>query len=299
MNIPVILATTSSFNYNIEQVIQNPFKRKLSEEELTELLNKYQPEILLAGLEPITANVLQNNTSLKTIARVGIGLDNVDLQAAEARNIKVFNTPDAVTSPVAELTIGLMLSLLRNIHLSHASIKNEKWERPMGALLFGKTVGIIGGGRIGLYVARLVKAFGAHAIIYDPFHQHSDFIYESSLDNLVAKADIISLHTPATTSNYEFVNQSFLYKVKKGALLINTSRGELINENDLYESLSNGQLVGAALDVFQKEPYTGKLTTLPNVLFTAHIGSYAREARYKMEKEAFDLALNYWQKLQV
>lgn len=297
MNTPVILSTTSSFSYNKNEVIQNPYKRKLTEEELIELLEKFKPEILIAGVEPITERAIKIAPFLKVISRVGVGLDSVDLTAAKNNNIKVFNTPDAVTAPVAELTIGLILSLLRNIHLSHISIINKEWERPMGALLKDKTVGIMGAGRIGLYVGNLINAFGARVLFYDPYVKNNSISTENNINTFASKIDILSIHMPFNKENEGFLNAHFFESVKDGCLIINTSRGELLNEDDLYDALAEGKIAAAALDVFNKEPYTGKLTQLKNVLLTAHIGSYAKEARTAMEKQAFENALNYLKNL--
>lgn len=236
--------------------------------------------------------------NLKVIARVGVGLDNVDLIAAQKKNIEVLNTPDAVTAPVAELTLGLLLSLLRKIYTSHASILQHKWDRPMGMLLKGKTVGIMGAGRIGKYVANLVKAFGADVLIYDPFSSIHSYSIENNIETFASKADIITLHMPLTNENKEILNEKFFSMLKRGCYIVNTSRGELVNENDLYNALVSGKISGAALDVYNKEPYTGKLTELENVLLTAHIGSYAKEARYEMEKQAYEDAINYLKKIQ-
>jgi D-3-phosphoglycerate dehydrogenase len=293
MAIPVILSTTSSFSYNKNEVIQNPHKRKLTEEELIELLDKFKPEILIAGVEPVTERAMKIAPNLKVISRVGVGLDNVDLTAAQKNNIKVFNTPDAVTAPVAELTIGLMLSILRNIHQSHLSVINNNWERPMGALLKDKIVGIMGAGRIGMYVANLLNAFGARVLFYDPFINKSSIILENNLNDFASRIDILTIHMPVTKENEGFLNCQFISSLKEGCLLINTSRGELVNEDDLFKALAEGKIAAAALDVFSSEPYVGKLTQLKNVLFTAHIGSYAKEARDAMEKQAYDNAIKF------
>lgn len=298
MNTSLILTTTSSFSYTTENIVQNPFKRKLTEEELIELLKKYNPEILIAGVEPITEKAMGASPNLRVIARVGVGLDNVDLMAAQKKNIVVLNTPDAVTAPVAELTLGLMLSLLRKIYTSYTSILQKKWDRPMGSLLKGKTVGIMGAGRIGKYVANLVNAFGAEVLIYDPFSSTHSYPAENNLESFASKVDMVTLHMPLTDENKEILNEKFFSVLKKGSYIINTSRGELVNENDLYKALLSGKISGAALDVYHQEPYTGKLTELENVLLTAHIGSYAKEARMEMEKQAYENAINYLKKIQ-
>jgi D-3-phosphoglycerate dehydrogenase / 2-oxoglutarate reductase len=294
-----ILITTSSFGkldqtplQNLEkagcQVELNPFGRKLTEAEISQLIKEIQPNGMVAGVEPLTAKVLQQATQLKVISRCGIGMDSVDLIAAQKLGIKVTNTPDAPTIPVAELTLGMMLSLLRQIHLSDAGIKRGTWERPMGSLLYQKTVGLIGCGRIGSYVAKLVSAFGSNVIGYDPICQSNEYYRCVELENLLAQADIVNLHLPYSTANHHYINQEKIERMKPGSLLINTARGGLIDEKALYMALQSGHIAGAAIDSFEQEPYSGHLKNLTNVLLTGHIGSYAKEGRVMMEQQAVD-----------
>ena len=294
-----ILITLSSFGqYNTSpltkfdhfdlQAILNPYGRKLTETEVLELIMQHQPIGMIAGVEPLTHPVLEKARNLKVISRCGIGMDSVDLDAAKDLDILVMNTPDAPTIPVAELTLGMILTLLRHIHLSDASIRKGSWKRPMGNLLHGKTVGLIGCGRIGSYLAGLLSSFGCKILGCDPFVNKSDNFFLVDLGEILSDADIISLHIPYNRENHHFINAKRIQSMKKGALLINTARGGLIDEDALYNALSSGYLGGAAMDCFEEEPYAGKLKDLDSVLLTAHIGSYAQEGRIMMERQAVE-----------
>jgi len=294
-----ILITTSSFAKSdrslletfVEQELQtvlNPYARKLTESEVSELIEQHQPIGMVAGVEPLTRKVLEKAKNLKVISRAGIGMDAVDLQAARDLGIVVTNTPDAPTIPVAELTLGMILSLLRRIHISDASIRRDLWVRPMGNLLHGKTVGLVGCGRIGTYLAGLLSSFGCIIFGYDPFLNKSDKFPLVDLKRILSDADIISLHIPYNQENHHFINAERIQKMKKGSLLINAARGGLVDEDALHDALSSEYLGGAALDCFEEEPYTGKLKDLDNVLLTAHIDSYAQEGRVMMEKQAVE-----------
>lgn len=294
-----ILITTSSFGKNDKSILDllttkgysyelNPHGRKLTKDEAIELITKYQPIGMIAGVEPLNRDVLICAEKLKVISRCGIGLDNVDLATARSLGITVINTPDAPTIPVAELTIGMILSLLRKIHRSDYSIRNNEWVRPMGNLLFKKTVGIIGCGRIGSYVAKLLEPFTVNIIGFDPVTTDQCNIEFVNIEELLKKSDIITIHMPYSDNNKHFVNTDFLKQMKKGAVIINAARGGLVDENALYDVIKSGHLAGAALDCFEKEPYKGPLKEFDNVLLTGHIGSYALEGRIMMEKQAVE-----------
>lgn len=292
-----ILITTSSFGKEDPAPLQilaeagltavlNPFGRKLTEAEVIDLYKQHNPVGMIAGVEPLTRAVLAKGKGLKSISRCGIGMDSVDLAAARDLGITVTNTPDAPTIPVAELALGMILALLRQIHVSDASIRNGAWERPMGNLLHGKTVGIIGCGRIGSFLGRLLAPFECTLLGHDPFCSQSAVFQLVSLEELLTRSDIVSLHLPFTDENRHFINAERLGQMKKGAFLINAARGGLVDEEALYLSLSSGNLGGAALDCFEEEPYAGKLKDLGNALLTGHIGSYAKEGRAIMEMQA-------------
>jgi len=285
-----VLITTSSFDLGIPEIkairdagyeiVLNPHGRKLTELEVADLLT---PDIvgLIAGVEPLTKKVILGAKNLRVISRCGIGMDTVDVEAAKARNIEVFNTPDAPTKAVAELTVGLMLDALRGITAQDRSVRAAGWERPMGGLLGACTVGLIGYGRIGRKVAEYVKGFGAKIVMHDVCAKDDPLFLP--FDRLLAQADIVSLHIPFTAENSRLIDADVLGRMKKGAILINTSRGGLIDEAALAKALESGHLAAAALDVFEQEPYKGPLTGVKNVILTAHTGSYAKEARIEQE----------------
>jgi len=266
------------------EFLLNPHGRKLSGAELVELAA--EADGLIAGTESLSQDVIAQLKKLKVISRCGVGLDNVDLQAAARAGIKVLNTPDGPTDPVVELTMGLILSALRFISLSDASIRKGVWQKPMGGLLRTRTVGIIGFGRIGRRLAAVLLAFGAKVVAHDiaavPAVEGVEFM---SLADLLARADIVTLHVPSSKKGHLIDKQAIL-KMRSGAFLVNAARGGLVDEVALYDALQSGKLAGAAVDTFENEPYRGKLTELDNVVLTPHIGSYAREARINMEIQA-------------
>lgn len=303
-----VLITTSSFAADVPDLlasmesaglkpILNPYRRKLSEDEVAALIKEFRPIGMIAGVEPLTRAVMTTPPFLKAISRCGIGMDSIDLAAATELGITVTNTPDAPTIPVAELTIGLILTLLRSLHLSDTSIRRGEWERPMGTLLYGKTVGIIGCGRIGSCVARIASAFGCRLIGYDPYCTGHPSIELTTLEYLLHVADVVSLHLPYSRESHHFVDGEKLALMKPEAVLINASRGGLVDEVALAGALAAGKLSGAALDCFEIEPYSGPLTGLKNTLLTGHIGSYAREGRMIMERQAVDNLLKALQEL--
>jgi D-3-phosphoglycerate dehydrogenase / 2-oxoglutarate reductase len=285
-----VLCTTSSFDAsfpeNIE-VIKNPYHRKLTEEEVLKLIQEIKPDALLAGVEPLTRKVLENSTNLKVISRCGIGLDSVDLIAANELGIKVYNTPDAPVIPVAELTIALILSALRKVNTLDTHMRQGDWMRFQGSLLYGKTVGIVGCGRIGTYVSKIIRAFDATVLGFDPFISKPMLFQMVDFDTLLANSDILCLHIPINKNNYHLVGPSEFNKMKNGVIIINTARGGLIDENALLAALNSGKVAMAALDVFENEPYQGPLLNLPDkTVLTPHNASSAVEARFRMEAEA-------------
>lgn len=303
MNKSIILISTSSFGKNDItpkkmlldkgfEVILNPFGRKLTEEEIINLIDKYKPIGLIAGLEPINDRVLKKAVGLRVISRCGTGVDNVDLKAAHDLGIEISNTPDAPALAVAELCIGLILAFFRNIPFMDSSMRKGKWERPMGTLLSEKTIGIIGCGRIGSTVGRLVRGFNNRVIGFDPNISLHDQIEMTSIEKVLSLSDIITIHIPYNKNSRFFIDEKKLSSMKDTALLVNTSRGGIIDENALAKALKNGVIAGACLDCYEEEPYSGILINLPNVVFSAHVGSYAKESRINMEKEAVNNLLD-------
>jgi D-3-phosphoglycerate dehydrogenase len=272
------------------EAITNPYGRKLTEDEALDLVSKVKPVGIIAGVEPITARVLQQAKGLKVISRCGVGLDNVDLNAARSLGITVTNTPDGPTEAVAELTIGLVFNLLRKTSFLDRELRKGNWIKETGSLVRGKKVGIIGLGRIGKRVAEMLLALGAKVAGTDIQPDYEWFQEKQvtlvSLEELLKQSEILCLHVSYTVSNERLIGKKQLKTMPKGAYLINTSRGEVIDHDALYSMLTNGHLSGAALDVFDQEPYTGPLTRLENVILTPHIGSYTKETRLEMETQA-------------
>jgi len=274
----------------------NPLKRKLTEDELIGMVADVG--VIIAGTEPITEKVMEKALNLKHISRVGVGLDNVDLLAAEKRGIKVSYTPDAPAPAVAELTIGLMLSLLRNIHVANSAMHQGKWNRYFGRRIAEVTIGIIGVGRIGARVLRRTQGFGTPRLLVNDVLPNLDLNREFKLEwvskELIFKqADLISLHVPLTLRTKGLVGVKELSMMKPDAFLINTSRGGVVNEKALYHALKENKIAGAAIDVFEKEPYQGPLAELGNCLLTSHMGSMSLDCRTRMEIEATGEAIRF------
>ncbi len=261
----------------------NPYRRKLTPNECLTLYKEIDG--LIAGTEALTAEVLESARNLKVISRCGVGIDNIDLEMAEKQGIRVFNTPSSPTVAVAELTLGLMLALLRHIPHMDRDIRAGKWQKYMGNLLRGKNVGIIGFGRIGQKVAELLLGLGARVVYCDPAVNKSECT-SMSLDKLLAQSDIVSLHLSAVAKDPPLLGDKELRSMKQGSWLVNCARGRLVDEEALYQVLQESWLSGAALDVFENEPYAGPLAQLDNVILTPHVGSYAIEARIDMEIQA-------------
>jgi len=274
----------SQFN----NVIINPLGRKLSEEEINNYITDYDG--VLAGTETYNRLVLSKAKRLKVISRLGIGLDNIDINFAKERNIKIYITQSTPALAVAELTLGLILDLLRMISIQNYHVKDRNWKKQMGTLLSNKTLGLIGLGVIGKKLINLTKGFHLNYLAYD-IYQDIEFsnknnVEYSSLEYLLNNSDIVSIHLNLSDDLYGFIDIQKIKKMKPNAILINTSRGEIINEEDLVKSLDKKIIAGAGLDVFSKEPYQGSLINYDNVITTPHIGAYASEIRMKMELEA-------------
>jgi D-3-phosphoglycerate dehydrogenase / 2-oxoglutarate reductase len=246
----------------------------------------------IAGVDEINADALAAADRLKVIARYGVGVDQVDLEAAKARGIVVTNTPGANSVSVAELTIGMMLALARHIPEAVAATRGGTWPRVTGLSLRGKTVGLVGLGAVGREVAKRLASFECKLLAYDPYASpetaRSLGVEMVGLPQLLASADFVSLHVPATPETRNMVNEESLAQMKRGAYLINTARGDLIDEDALARSLESGHLAGAALDVLRQEPPAPDhpLLALKQVLITAHSGAHADDAMNAMGRIA-------------
>ena len=290
-NLPLELLNCAGIEYLI-----NPLNKKLTEDELAEMVADF--DVIIAGTEQISAKVMDRAVNLKLISRVGIGLDSVDLLAATERGIKVSYTPDAPAPAVSELTVGMMLTLLRSVHVSNSEMHDGRWHRFFGRRLSEVTIGIIGVGRIGSGVLKHLGGFGSPRILLNDVSPKSELdtghdVEWASKEEIYQEADIITLHVPLTHLTKNMVRKEHLLSMKKDAVVINTARGGIINEKDLYDVLQSGHLSGAAIDVFDLEPYSGELRDIPRCLLTAHMGSMSIDCRTRMEIEATEEAVRF------
>lgn len=272
------------------EVKTNPYGRQLKTEETKILLKEVVG--LIAGTEELSEDVLKSAGSLKAISRCGAGMDNVDIDVAKKLGIEVANTPNPPVESVAELALGMILAFSRRISQQDKELKSGKWRKTMGSLISGKTIGIVGLGRIGRRVAELAAPFNMKIMACET-SPDKEFVKRFniklvSLGELFEKADIVTLHLSLSPETRHLIGSDMLSRMKKEAILVNTSRGEIVDEKALIEALKSGRIAGACLDVFEKEPYSGELQRLENVLLTPHIGTYAKETRIMMESEAAD-----------
>ncbi|MEY4401399.1 MAG: hypothetical protein RL072_1264 [Actinomycetota bacterium] len=265
------------------KVVCNESGKRLSEDQLiaTKPVNCVG---IIAGLEPLSTRVLDHYPELKVISRLGAGLDTVDLDAARRRGVSVLGTPDATTDAVAELTIGLMINSLRGIATSDRNMHSKTWTPVTGGLIKGRTVGIVGFGRIGRRVAELVEAFGARVVYYDPFAQGRDE-RSVTMHELLAESDILTLHTPLNDQTRGLLGAGEISRLKHGCIVVNVARGGLVDEKALASAVHTGRLK-AAVDCFVDEPYSGALCDEPDAVLTAHMGSLTAETRTLMEVTA-------------
>jgi D-3-phosphoglycerate dehydrogenase len=262
----------------------------ISQEELKRIIGDYDA-LIVRSTTKVTREVIERAVKLRVIGRAGVGIDNIDVEAATEKGIYVVNSPDAVTIAAAEHTMALLLALARRVVKAHSAMKtamesggNVERKQFMGVQLAGKTIGIIGIGRIGSYVAKLSRAFGMRVIGYDPFVAPESALQKGvewvELERLLREADIISLHVPLTDETYHMIDASKFNLMKDGVMLINTSRGAVIDEVALYEALKGGKVSGAAVDVVEAEPpWKSKLLELDNVIVTPHLGASTFEAQ--------------------
>lgn len=251
-------------------------------EQLRELIGGYDGVIL--GLDACDASVIERADQLKVISRYGVGVDAVDLQAAAAKGIAVTNTPGANMLGVSELTLGLLFALARQIPQVAAAAKGGAWTRPTGWELSGKQLGVVGFGAIGRDVGKKAVALGMKVLAYDPFWTgEMDGVENVSLERVIAESDVITLHCSLTPETANLINTERIATMKDGAYIINTARGELVDEDALYNGLKSGKLAGAAIDAFRVEPPTGSpLLTLDNFIAIPHLGATTRESVQRM-----------------
>jgi D-3-phosphoglycerate dehydrogenase len=244
--------------------------------------------LIIRNQTQVTASLLASAKKLIVVGRAGVGLDNVDVAAATRAGILVTSTPDQNAISVAELAIGLMLCLARKIPAANQDTKSGNWNRQQfaGTELYGKTIGIVGAGKIGYLTARRAQSLGMRVLAYDPFISRDSILLSElnaelvSLDDLLTRADVVSCHLPSTPTTHGLLNAERFGRMKSTATLINTSRGEVVVENDLLDALKSGKIAGAALDVRAMEPpQTGELERLPNLILTPHVAAFTQEAQ--------------------
>lgn len=271
------------------EIIENNFGRTMTEEEIIEAAQDHVVGIII-GVDPLPARVLEQCKSLRAISKYGVGMDNIDLKSAEQLGIRVKNAVGTNNISVAEHAIALMFASARHIPAIAAGVKAYGWDRTIGFELTNKNLGIIGGGQIGKEVAKRAVGLGMKVTIYDPYFNDQEFLEkygvnrQESLEEVLKASDVISLHVPATETTKGLINAETLKLMKPTAVLINTSRGELVDEKALYDALRNNQIAAAAQDVFSSEPpqQGDPLVALPNFILTPHIGAFTHEAVERM-----------------
>ena len=262
------------------------YEPEITPEQISEKIENFDV-VIVRSRTKLTKDLIEKASKCKIIARVGVGLDNIDQNSAKEKGIRVINAVEGAMNAVAELVIGLMLSLAREIPRADREVRNGNWIKKelMGTELRGKYLGIVGLGNIGKRLGRLAKALNMNIIGFDVVPIDEEFTKEvglmkTDLDTLLASADYVSLHVPLLDSTKHMINSTKMESMKNTARIINTSRGGVIDEEALYDALKNGQLGGAALDVFEVEPATSnKLATLPNFISTPHMGAQTKEAQ--------------------
>ncbi|NMB25268.1 MAG: phosphoglycerate dehydrogenase [Firmicutes bacterium] len=270
-------------------IVSNPYGRLMSEEEIIQLIQDVDG--VIAGLDPFNARVLSKAHRLKVVSRYGVGVNNVDLDYANSKGIAVTNTPGANSLAVAELTLGLLFAVCRRINLSERGIRQGMWRQYPGQQLEGKTLGIVGTGQIGKQVAELARGLRMRVVCHDicpdeAWAQKTGAVY-MPFDELICTSDFISLHIPLSEHTYHLISHNELRQMKPSAVIINTSRGGIIDEDALCEAIRENRIWGAGLDVFEEEPPVGSLLLeLDGVVLTSHIGAHTQESVQNMGRMA-------------
>jgi len=296
-NLPPVAITIRSFDLsgpalkklkeNFTLSFINKTGARLSETDLIKVLENVQG--VIAGTEIFSHNVINQCSSLKVISRIGVGTDSIDLATARDRGIQILTTPNSPIQSVAEHTVALIFSLLKNIPLYNFNLRNGDFSLHPGFTLYGKKVGIIGLGRVGSRVATILECCGCIIHFFDPFIKKNiphSWKRMDTLEALMADSDIITIHSTASPLGQPLIEEKLLSNAKKGIIIINTARGSLIDEHALITSLESGKVAAAGLDVFAVEPYNGELLKFSQVIVTPHVASNTIEARMQMEEEA-------------
>jgi len=277
------------------EVIENPHARKLKSQELIDLAK--DADVIIAGTEIYDSKVLSKLPKLKLISRVGVGVDNLDMVEISKRNIKVTKSNSSPSIAVAEFALTLILNLLKRLNSNSLNAKQGIWKKQSGFLLSDKVIGVVGTGQIGKKLISLLEPFSHNFLVYDKFEDEvlknrTDVKYVG-LEELFQGSNIVSIHLPGNEDTEDLIDKKLLSQLQDNSILINTSRGTVINETDLYDVLKENSSLNAALDVFKEEPYNGPLAKLDNVIITPHIAAYAEETRIEMELEAVSNVKNF------
>ena len=290
-----VLITTSTFNKDILKklsikdnfkIIMNRTGKKVDYNFLKKKISRIN--VIIAGTEIYDEKVLKLASNLKAIYRIGVGTDNINLDFCKKNNIKIFTSKTDLSTGVAEHAIGLIFSAIKKITEFDKNKKTKKWKKQTTKLLSNKKIGIIGLGKIGKKIYKLLKPFKLKYFYNDEIRYNYLNIKFKSIKELFKICDIITIHLPLNKKTNKIINKKIFIQSNPNIILINTSRGEVINEIDLVNFLLKNKKAFAALDVFQKEPYVGKLQKLQNIILTPHVGGYSQELRSQMENEAID-----------
>lgn len=282
-----------------KSVLINEPQRRFTQEELISFLSKC--DVAIVGLDKITDEVLSKVPNLKAISKYGVGLDNIDFEACEKHNVEILHTQGVNKRSVSEQALGCMLMLSRNLYVTSNDLKQGNWNKSGGTQVSGKTVGIIGVGNIGKDLVELLKPFNCNILVNDIIEQ-SAYYNENSLtevtkDEIFKNADIITIHTPLTAELHTLINKETLSMMKSSAIVINTARGGLVNQDDLKWALKNNIIAGAAIDAYEVEPPEDKeFISIPNLIATPHIGGNAKEAVRAMGMAAIHNIIEFIQK---
>lgn len=275
------------------EIVRNPFGRKMTEDEVSELLSTTGASAMVAGVEPLTEAVFAANPQLGVISRCGSGLDSIDMEAVARRGIVVERTPEAPAEAVAELTISLAIAVLRRVGEADRLIRAGEWHALMGRSYGRSRVGIVGLGHVGSRVAAVSEVLGADVGYTDRYVNDDRYERFDDVLSLAAWADVLTVHLPHDDETHHVIDATVIRAIGPDGVVVNTARGGLVDEQALETALQNGDIGGAALDVFENEPYRGPLAGFPNVIVTCHMGSYARQVRGAMEDKALDHLIDH------
>jgi len=276
------------------EVRENREGRRLRADELPDLLADVYG--VIAGVEPYDARLLASLPRLRCISRCGVGTDSIDLASAARLDIEVFKTVEEVVEPVAQMTVAMILGLARNLPQHSNDFRSDQWRKRTGSLLSEWTIGLIGFGRIGRRVEGLLRSFAPKIVVVDPDIRSKDLpegVRICALDQLLAESDLVSLHASRRPDEGPLLGERELTQMKPGSRLVNTSRGFMVNEVVLLENLQSGRLSGAALDVFEAEPYCGPLSKLPQVICTPHVSTLTISSRVEMESKSAESLVSF------